>query len=90
MTSSDKARCWMHRVVPLPNPASFASLPRLACANGISVAPAVRVQPALNCLCLKHTVIQPVAILLGLDTLCNYVEAVLLIHAKIIKSISLC
>lgn len=89
VTRGDKARCWMHKVVPLPNPASFASPPGLACANGISAAPAARVQPALNCLCLKHTVIQPVAILLGLDTQCNYVEEVLLIHAKIIKSISL-
>lgn len=77
----------MHKVVP--NPAGFASLPRLAHENGISVAPAVRVQPILNCLCLKRTVIQPVKILLGSDTLCNYVEAFLLIHAKIIKSISL-
>lgn len=89
MTLSDKARCWMYEVVPLPNPASFASLSRLARANGISVAPAMRVQPALSCLCLKHAVIQPATISLGLDPLCNYVEAFLLIHAKIIKSISL-
>lgn len=43
VTLSDKARCWMHEVVALPNPASFTSLPGLARANGFSVALAVRV-----------------------------------------------
>lgn len=44
---------------------SFAPLPGLTCAPGISVALAVQMQPVLDYLCLKHTVIQPVNNFIG-------------------------